>query len=54
MRIYETEKHKETLYTIQTNLLNFMKTEEYLTGKNNERDAKIGSVSCIFSITYEL
>ncbi|XP_071638869.1 putative ATP-dependent RNA helicase TDRD12 isoform X1 [Temnothorax longispinosus] len=42
MRACEVEKHKETLYTIQSKLISFMKTDTYLKKKRDEENAKIG------------
>jgi len=45
MSACEVEKCKETLYTIQEKLLNFMKTDDFLKGKYDKKDAEIGDVS---------
>jgi len=45
MSACEVEKCKKTLYTIQEKLLNFMKTNVFLKGKYDKKDAEIGDVS---------
>ncbi|KAG5319174.1 VASA1 helicase, partial [Pseudoatta argentina] len=44
MRVYEVEKHTETLCKIEERLLNFMKTNEFLKRKSNTEDAQIGDM----------
>lgn len=52
MRVYEVKNYKETLYKIHERLLNFMKTNDFLKGTYNEKDARNGDVS--FTVAFEL
>lgn len=52
MRAYEVENYQGTFYKIHERLLNFMKTNDFLEGTYNEKDARIGDVS--FTVAFEL
>lgn len=50
MRAYEIKQHAEKLDRIQRKLISFMKTEDYLNGKHNAEDPKVGDVSFMYTL----
>lgn len=50
MRAYEIKQHADKLDKIQRKLMSFVKTEDYVKGKYNTKNPKIGDVSFIYTL----
>lgn len=50
MRAYEIKQYAVKLDKVQRKLMSFMKTEDYLKGKYNAKDPKVGDVSFVYTL----